>query len=280
MRVIAFVGPSGTGKSYRSVMVSQQYGADAIIDDGLLISHGKVIAGTSAKKEPTKIASVKHALFMNPSQVNEIKKVLKRNKIKCLMILGTSDGMVNKIAKNIGVHEIEQIIRIEDVATPEEMNMALRMMVRAPLTAIGGIIMAYILSPKLSTIFLIAIPYFLHPLRRFQKNLDSEIITAEADKSIVRPTFSYMGDYIISDNVINSIAIHEAQKIDGLIKVQNINLRKTGHGVHIDMTVILQYGCDIFSVCKNIQLAVRNNVEQYTSINARRINILVKNLRK
>ena len=118
MRVIAFVGPSGTGKSYRSVMVSQQYGADAIIDDGLLISHGKVIAGTSAKKEPTKIASVKHALFMNPSQVNEIKKVLKRNKIKCLMILGTSDGMVNKIAKNIGVHEIEQIIRIEDVATP------------------------------------------------------------------------------------------------------------------------------------------------------------------
>jgi len=46
------------------------------------------------------------------------------------------------------------------------------------------------------------------------------------------------------------------------------------------MTVILQYGCDIFSVCKNIQLAVRNNVEQYTSINARRINILVKNLRK
>lgn len=43
-------------------MVSQQYGADAIIDDGLLISHGKVIAGTSAK-EPTKIASVKHALL-------------------------------------------------------------------------------------------------------------------------------------------------------------------------------------------------------------------------
>ena len=252
MRVIAFVGPSGTGKSYRSVMVSQQYGADAIIDDGLLISHGKVIAGTSAKKEPTKIASVKHALFMNPSQVNEIKKVLKRNKIKCLMILGTSDGMVNKIATNIGVHEVEQIIRIEDVATPEEMNMALRMR-----TVEGK--------------HVIPVPTF---------EIKKELTTAEADKSIVRPTFSYMGDYIISDNVINSIAIHEAQKINGLIKVQNINLRKTGHGVHIDMTVILQYGCDIFSVCKNIQLAVRNNVEQYTSINARRINILVKNLRK
>lgn len=63
-----------------------------------------------------------------------------------------------------------------------------------------------------------------------------------------------MGDYIISDNVINSIAIHEAQKIDGLIRVQNINLRKTGHGVHIDMTVILQYGCDIFLYVKIFSL--------------------------
>lgn len=186
-------------------------------------------------------------------------------------VLGTSDGMVNKIAKNIGVHEIEQIIRIEDVATPEEMNMALRMRTVEGKHVIP--VPTFEIKKEFSG-------YFLHPLRRFQKNLDSEITTAEADKSIVRPTFSYMGDYIISDNVINSIAIHEAQKIDGLIRVQNINLRKTGHGVHIDMTVILQYGCDIFSVCKNIQLAVRNNVEQYTSINARRINILVKNLRK
>lgn len=164
MRVIAFVGPSGTGKSYRSIMVSQQYGADAIIDDGLLISHGKVIAGTSAKKESTKIASVKHALFMNPSQVNEIKKVLKRNKIKCLMILGTSDGMVNKIAKNIGVHEVEQIIRIEDVATPEEMNMALRMRTVEGKHVIP--VPTFEIKKEFSG-------YFLHPLRRFQKNLDS-----------------------------------------------------------------------------------------------------------
>ena len=106
----------------------------------------------------------------------------------------------------------------------------------------------------------------MHPLRRFQKNLDSEITTAEADKSIVRPTFSYMGDYIISDNVINSIAIHEAQKIDGLIKVQNINLRKTGHGVHIDMTrsfysmaVIFFLHVKIFSLQSEIML---NNIHR------------------
>lgn len=271
MKVIAFVGPSGTGKSYRSVMVSQQYGADAIIDDGLLISHGKVIAGTSAKKEATKIASVKHALFMRAYQVTDVRKALKKYNIKCLMILGTSDGMVNKIAKNINVGAIEEIIRIEDVATPEEMNMALRM------RKVEGKHVIPVPTFEIKKEFS---GYFLHPLRRFQKNLDKEIDTAAADKSIVRPTFSYMGDYTISDNVINEIAIYEADKIKELEKIQNINLRKTGHGVHIDMTVILKYGCDIFDVCKRIQIAVRNNVEQYTSVNARRVNILIKNLNK
>ncbi len=271
MKVIAFVGPSGTGKSYRSVMVSQKYGADAIIDDGLLISHGKVIAGSSAKKEATKIASVKHALFMNPKQVKDVKNALGKYNIQCLMILGTSDGMVNKIAKNLGVGTISEIIRIEDVATDKEMQMALRM------RRVEGKHVIPVPTFEIKKEFS---GFFLHPLRRFQKNLDAQIPTAEADKSIVRPTFSYMGDYIISDNVINEIAIHEANKISELEKIQNINLRKTGHGVHIDMTVILQYGCNVFEVCRKIQLAVRDNVEQYTSVNARRVNILIKNLKK
>lgn len=271
MKVIAFVGPSGTGKSYRSVMVSQKYGADAIIDDGLLISHGKVIAGTSAKREATKIASVKHALFMNGFQVEEIRKAIKKNNITCLMILGTSDGMVYKIAKNLGVGSIEQTIKIEDVATEEEMNLAKRMRVVEGKHVIP--VPTFEIKKQFSG-------YFLHPLRRFQKNLDTEIDTAAADKSIVRPTFSYLGDYIISDNVINAIAVHEADKIPALLKVTNINLRKTVHGVHIDMTVILEYGCNIYEVCKQIQQAVRYNVEKYTSVNARRVNILVKNLRK
>ncbi len=269
MKVIAFVGPSGTGKSYRSVMVSQNHGADAIIDDGLLISHGKVIAGTSAKKEDTKIASVKHALFMRSYQVGDIRRALKRYNIQCLMILGTSDEMAQKIARNLGVGEIEEYIRIEDVATKEEMNMALRM------RRVEGKHVIPVPTFEIKKEFS---GYFLHPLRRFQKNLDTEVTSGAADKSIVRPTFSYLGDYIISDNVINEIAIHEAMKIKNLEKVQNINLRKTGHGVHIDMTVTVTYGCDIFDVCRQVQTAVRENVEKYTSVNARRVNVLVKNL--
>ncbi|MBQ6631598.1 MAG: ABC transporter ATP-binding protein [Romboutsia sp.] len=52
------------------------------------------------------------------------------------------------------------ITRLTNDVTQIQMltNMALRGMIRSPLLAIGGVIMAYTLSPKLSTIFLVAIP--------------------------------------------------------------------------------------------------------------------------
>ena len=61
MRVYAFVGPSGTGKSYRAQLVAGENNIKYIIDDGLLIDDNEVIAGTSAKKAPTKIETIKHA---------------------------------------------------------------------------------------------------------------------------------------------------------------------------------------------------------------------------
>lgn len=270
MKVIAFVGESGTGKSYRSINVSRKYGADAIIDDGILISQGKVIAGTSAKREDTRLASVRHALFMNPNQAAEIKSALVKYDIQCVMILGTSDGMVRKIASNIGLSEIERYIRIEEEATQKEMELARRMR-----TAEGK----HVIPVPTFEIKQDFSGYFLHPLRRFQKNLDTQTKTGEADKSIVRPTFSYMGNYTISNNVIISIATHEAMKTDGVVQIHNINLRTTNHGVHIDMTLTLLYGGNIHQICGTVQQSVRDNVEKYTSVNTRRVNILVKSLK-
>ena len=74
IRVYAFVGPSGTGKSYRAQMVASEKNVNYIIDDGLLIKDNEVIAGESAKKAPTKIETVKHALFYTDEEKQEIIK--------------------------------------------------------------------------------------------------------------------------------------------------------------------------------------------------------------
>ena len=116
-------------------------------------------------------------------------------------------------------------------------------------------------------------------LRKYHSNevLNEQIISSDLtpqDNIIKAENSQFLTELITSlgepDSEIFFRYYYYNEKIKTISKAMNISLS----------TVILQYGCDIFSVCKNIQLAVRNNVEQYTSINARRINILVKNLRK
>ena len=68
IKVYAFVGPSGTGKSYRAQLVASERNINFIIDDGLLIKENEVVAGESAKKAETKVATVKHALFYDDKE--------------------------------------------------------------------------------------------------------------------------------------------------------------------------------------------------------------------
>lgn len=271
MRTIAFVGPSGTGKSYRALTVAKDNGADAFIDDGLLIAGTKVLAGISAKRESTKIASVRRALFTSAEHARMVKKAIRENHIQCLMILGTSDGMVNKIAAMLDVPAIEKIIRIEDIATPEEMEIARE----SRLNDGNHVIPAPTFEIKKDFS-----GYFLHPSRLFQRNMDKAEDVYNEEKSIVRPTFSYRGNYEISDNVIAMMAAFEAERTQGIYKVNSVNIRKTDHGVHMDMAVTACFGYDLCRVCRKVQYIVQKNIETYTSVNVRRVHIYVRGINK
>ena len=129
IKVYAFVGPSGTGKSYRAQMVAGEKEVHFIIDDGLLINDNQVIAGESAKKASTKIETVKKALFLHDEEKKIIQNAIKKYKVDSILILGTSDGMVEKIAENLGLPKISETIYIKQVATDEEMQTARRIRV-------------------------------------------------------------------------------------------------------------------------------------------------------
>ena len=73
MDVIALVGPSGTGKSHRALQVAAEHHADAIIDDGILIKDGHIVAGESAKTEKSKIMAVRRAIFVLPGHAEEVR---------------------------------------------------------------------------------------------------------------------------------------------------------------------------------------------------------------
>ena len=203
IKVYAFVGPSGTGKSYRAQMVAGEKDVHFIIDDGLLINDNKVIAGNSAKKASTKIETVKKALFLNDEEKKVIQKALKKYKVKSILILGTSDGMVDKIAENLGLPKIKETIYITDVATEEEMKTARNIRVTEGKHVIP--VPTFEIKKDFSG-------FLLDPLQIFKsKGKGQKPYISE--KSIIRPTFSYMGNFTISDSVFRQIAEIQADKM-------------------------------------------------------------------
>jgi ABC-type dipeptide/oligopeptide/nickel transport system ATPase component len=126
IRVIGFVGKSGTGKSYKCSQLARRVKADLIIDDGLLIKDSKIIAGKSAKQAPDYRSAVKTACFMDPDHRNSVIEALGGQKYKRIMILGTSEKMIEKIAASLSLPPVCKYIYIEQVATREEIETALR----------------------------------------------------------------------------------------------------------------------------------------------------------
>ena len=98
-QIYALVGGNGTGKSFRARLVAQRYGIDLIIDDGLVIKGDKILAGHSAKREKTFLAAVKVAVFDDKQHRDEAAKVLHQFSRKKMLILGTSDKMVNRLRR-------------------------------------------------------------------------------------------------------------------------------------------------------------------------------------
>ena len=98
MNVIGLSGKSGTGKSYVATELCKKLGIDAIIDDGLLIAEGKILAGESAKKQSTRIGAVRTAVFQKEENAREVMLAIERLRPAQIMILGTTDEMIGLIA--------------------------------------------------------------------------------------------------------------------------------------------------------------------------------------
>ncbi|MFQ7075453.1 MAG: hypothetical protein ACLRQZ_03640 [Clostridia bacterium] len=231
IKVYAFVGPSGTGKSYRAQMIASERGISFIIDDGLLIKENEVIAGESAKKAATKVATVKHALFYEESEREPIIKAFKKYKPESILILGTSDGMVQKIAANLGLPEISETIYITDVATEEEMKTARRIRVTEGKHVIP--VPTFEIKKDFSG-------YLLDPLQIFKsKGKGQQPYISE--KSIIRPTFSYLGKFTISDLVFRQILEYLAVQTPAIHKILKARVDNFGEGVKIYMEVSIVY---------------------------------------
>ena len=270
IKTYAFVGPSGTGKSYRAQMVANERGINYIIDDGLLIKGNEVIAGVSAKKAATRIETVKKALFNNPAEAREIKKAFLKYRPESLLILGTSDNMIKKIRENLGLPELIETIYITDVATEEEMTEAKRIrqtqgkhVIPVPTFEIKKDFSGFVLDP-------------LQIFKSKGKNSKPYI----SEKSIIRPTFSYLGNFKISDTVFRQIAEYLAKKTESIHKVNRVRITKNenGEGTSIYMEVVTVYGYNVIDELRNFKKKCKREIENLTAMNIESIDVVAKDI--
>ena len=209
MEVIAFFGPPGTGKSDRALVVAYENKASCIIDDGILIYHSRIVAGKSAKREESRLKAVRRAIFWDAEQREEVRQALEKINPKRVLILGTSDRMVETICKALGLPKPSKYIRIQDVARPDEMlkakearNKEVKHVIPVPTMELKPYFKGYLIDPL-----------------RFFRNRKKEMpkrFSENEERSVVRPVFSYYGKLSFSDRVIESLvyyAVRDMKKI-------------------------------------------------------------------
>jgi len=272
MEIIAFVGPSGTGKSHRALVVAHDYHVDAIIDDGLYIKDNKIAAGHSAKKEPNKIGAVRRAIFMDEEHVNEVKQAIAETKPEKILILGTSDNMIGKIVAALDLPPVSKTVRIEHVATPDEIAKA-----RASRLKEGKHIIpvpTIELKPHFSG-------YMIDPLQIFLKRPQMQRRRL-GEKSIVRPTFSYFGKLTISDSAIEQLVQHIVLQNDAVAQVPHVktttNTSQKEKGLIIRMDLVMRHGISLRPVIAKVQHEVKEHIEYISGMTVREINVVVRSL--
>jgi len=264
MKVYAFVGPSGTGKSHNSQNVAFENNIEYIIDDALLIKGNKVVAGRSAKTEPTKIGSVKAALFTDESRREGMRKAIKAEKIQSILILGTSEEMTQRIAENLGLPEIEKTIYIEQVSSAEQIEEAKKIRKEQGKHVVP--VPTFEIKEQFSG-------YFMDPLKMFEKK-----DKVYREKSVIRPTFSYLGNYIISDKVLKEIILHEGMKIEGITRISKVDIDKFIDGINMNLEIYVQFGFNIPKVTTKLQTTIVGKIDYITGINILSINVYVKGI--
>ena len=269
MKIVALVGPSGTGKSHRASMVAVEQGLDTILDDGLLIQSGRIVAGVSAKRESTRVAAVRRAILNDPLHAADIRRGLAELDPSAMLILGTSQNMVHRILQALGLPDDEVIwTRIEDFTTEDERALAQhtrqvegKHVIPAPTMEVKKSFSGYLVSP----------------LRYIFRGKGRQM---EVEKSIVRPTYSNLGRFYIADTVITSLVMHVARQGGDSVYVNRVHVKSGSKGIKIQLDVELHHHHAIFDVLAHIQKEISRTVEYMTSLNVRSVRIDAQRLRQ
>jgi len=264
LEVIALVGGTGTGKSYHASHVAHEQDIELIIDDGLLIHEGKILAGRSAKAEPNRVAAIKRAIFADADHAADIRTAIQDSRFNRILVLGTSLDMIGRITTALSLPVPGRLIRIEDVASQRDISRARRIrreqgkhVIPAPTLEVRKTFSGYLFDP----------------LRFFLRPKGERTVGLIVEKSVVRPTWSELGRFYIDDVVVMNIAVRAARDVDGVARPLRARVVSSAEGTILDLDVAIWLGAQVVDVCRATQLHVRKILEYTTGLNVLAVNV-------
>lgn len=276
MEVFGFIGASGTGKSHHALVVAYDHDIQAIIDDGLLIDHNRIVAGRSAKEETNRLKAVRRAIFNKPEDAAAMRAALEKIHPDKLLILGTSKHMIHRICESLHLPEASQFIRIEDVSCPSEIAKARAIRIKEGKHIIPVPTME--LKPHFQG-------YLLDPIRSFFYGRNGKKISPferSVVRPVVRPVFSYYGKLTFSNDVLEALVRHALAKNDGVTKINRlrvaINYNSTRNGLAIILSLTIAYGQNIKKLMSRIRRDIQQEVEYTTGMSVEILKITVRSI--
>lgn len=266
IQVYAFVGPAGTGKSHRATHVAKQNGIDFIIDDGLVISRGRILAGRSAKSEINRLRAIKRAIFEYPEHRDEVVTYLTKHTPEKLMILATSTGMIDKIIARLGLNSPVRTIYITEIATDDEIEAALkeRKEKNQHVVPVAKAQIQHNFAGKL-----------VSQIRGFFRGRDKN----EASNTIVKPLFSFNGKVTIGTEAMLEMCRRLIEQGGHVKKIREIDLETYDDKIELSVEVDLTLGTEsALSIAKTLQKTLHGGLSYFTGMDIRKVNIRVNEI--
>ena len=258
IKVFALVGRSGTGKSHHSKLLAQKYHIDLIVDDGLLIKGDKIIAGRSAKRDPNFITAVRTAVFDDDQHRENVLDALLKEKYKKILIIGTSEKMINKIIARLELPPVTRVFHIEEIATQEEIETAMRIRFTEGKHVIP--VPSIEITRSYPQIVYDSIKVFFGKKNPFKKEQGFE-------KTIVRPEFSRPDKDSLNEVTLNQMVKHCIDEYDKVIKVKKVRLiQNKGASYNLNITLQVPLRHYIGQSMSELQSYIADCIEKYGGI--------------
>jgi uncharacterized alkaline shock family protein YloU len=131
--------------------------------------------------------------------------------------------------------------------------------------------------------------YFVHPLKSLRdfsedvwKGIDPfterDIRRPFAERTVVRPTYSYLGAFSVSDHAITDIVNIVAEGFPEVASVEHAFVRVRADGVIIETEVVMNYGFIVTEAARRLQARIAERTEEMTAMNIIAVDIEIKGL--